>query len=303
MDKTSEALAMRVSWYAILWNAILSAGKLVAGIVGHSAAMVSDAVHSLSDVCSTLIVIVGVRLAGQSADKEHPYGHERFEDVASLILSILLCLTGLSIGYAGLQTILSGRYESLAVPGLPALVAAILSILIKEAMYWYTWAAAKKINSSALMASAWHHRSDALSSVGSFVGIFGARIGYPVLDSAACLVICLFIVKIAIDIFIQAINQMTDKSCDEETVEKIRAIVLSQERVDGVDLLYTRQFGNKVYVDVEICIDGALSLNSSHEVAHAVHDAIEGGFANVKHCMVHVNPKEPGHSPVSDIVW
>ena len=201
MSKTNEQLTMQISRNTILGNIALSAFKLAAGLLGRSAAMLSDAVHSLSDVLSTVVVIIGIKLANQKADREHPYGHERFECVAAILLATILCATGLGIGYGGLQTILSGSYGAISIPGKLALIAAVGSIVVKEGMYWYTRAAAQKIHSNALMADAWHHRSDALSSIGSFVGIWGARIGFPVLDSVACLLISLFIVKAAVDIF------------------------------------------------------------------------------------------------------
>lgn len=288
--KTNQQIAMRVSWTTMAGNLLLSVFKLIAGLAGKSAAMVSDAIHSASDVLSTVIVMIGVHLAGKKADKEHPYGHERFECVAAIVLSVLLCATGIGIGYKGLQKILAGNYGSLAVPGVLALVAALVSIGLKEAMYWYTRGAAKKIDSSALMADAWHHRSDALSSVGSFVGILGARMGFPVLDSVASLVICVFIVKAAYDIFMDAIGKMTDRSCDDEVEQEIRQEVSHQEGVQGVDLLRTRLFGDRIYIDLEILADGNLTLYEGHEIAQRVHDAIEKKFPKVKHCMVHVNP-------------
>lgn len=290
MEKTNEKIAMRISWNTIIGNVLLSAFKLAAGIMGKSAAMLSDAVHSLSDVLSTFIVMIGVRAANKDADKEHPYGHERFESVAAIILAAILCVTGIGIGYGGVQSILAGQYETLAIPGLLALVAAIVSIVMKEGMFWYTRAAAKKINSGALMADAWHHRSDAMSSIGSFVGILGSRMGFPIFDAVACIVICVFIVKAAWDIFMDAINKMTDRACDDDTVEEIRTVILAQDNVQGIDLLQTRLFGDKIYVDVEISADGSIQLSDGHEIAHAVHDAIEGRFCNVKHCMVHMNP-------------
>ena len=286
----NEKLAIRVSRNTIIGNVFLSVFKLVAGIFGQSAAMISDAVHSLSDVFCTFIVIIGVKIANKKADSDHPYGHERFECVAALILSIILCIVGLSIGYSGIRSVLDEE-RSVPVPGMLALVAAIVSILLKEAMYWYTRAAAKKTNSGALMAEAWHHRSDAFSSIGSLAGILGARIGYPVLDPIACIVICVFIVKVAYDIFVDSINKMIDRTCDEETEARIRSIILEQKNVQGIDLLQTRLFGDKIYVDVEISVDGEIPLHEGHDVAHSVHDAIETRVANIKHCMVHVNPQ------------
>ena len=288
--KPREQIAMRVGWVTIAGNAALAAFKLFAGIAGQSAAMVSDAVHTLSDVLSTLIVMVGIKLAGKAADPGHPYGHERFECVAAILLAGVLFATGVGIGYGGLTTVLAGNYQDLAVPGMLALVAAVVSIVSKEGMYWYTRAAAKRIRSDALMADAWHHRSDGLSSIGSFVGIFGARMGFPVLDSVACLVICIFILKAAYDIFREAVGKMVDRSCDQATIDAITAIALEQSGDIGVDRLQTRVFGDKIYVDMEISMRGDLTLFEAHARAHVIHDAIERRLPDVKHCMIHVNP-------------
>lgn len=292
VKQKQENLAMRVSAVTILGNLILTVFKLAAGILAHSGAMISDAVHSASDVLSTFVVIAGVKLSGKESDKEHPYGHERFECVAAVILSVMLAITGAGIGWAGIQTILGDAAE-LVIPGRLALVAAVISIVSKEAMYWYTRNAAKKLDSSALMADAWHHRSDALSSVGSFVGILGARLGIPVLDPVASVVICIFILKAAVDIFRDAISKMLDTSCPEEVENEMREVVQTQEGVLGVDRLQTRLFGDRVYVELDIAADANATLSKAHDVAVRVHDAIEKTFPKVKHCMVHVNPFDP----------
>jgi cation diffusion facilitator family transporter len=285
-----EHTATRVALVTIFWNLILSAGKLFAGIFAHSGAMISDAVHSASDVFSSIIVIIGVRIASQASDKEHPYGHERMECVASIILATVLCITGLAIGLSACRTIFSGDYADLEIPGLMALIAALVSIVVKEAMFWYTRFYAKRLDSGALLADAWHHRSDALSSVGALIGIGGARLGYPILDSVASVVICVFIIKAAYDIFMDAIDKMVDKACDEETETALRDCALSVCGVERIDLLMTRVFGNKMYVDIEIAVDGNATLRTAHSIAEAVHDSIEQQFPKVKHIMVHVNP-------------
>ncbi len=289
-DMQNQKIAMHVSTVSIAVNLLLSLGKLLAGIFGRSGAMISDAVHSASDVFSTVIVIIGVRISSKKSDTNHPYGHERLECVASVILATILLATGIGIGLGGLRTILSGDYETLAVPGVTALAAAAVSIAVKEWMYWYTRAAARKINSGAMMADAWHHRSDSLSSIGAFIGIAGSRMGYPVLDSAACLGISVFIAKAAYEIFMDAVDKMVDKACDTKTEAEIRRVVLSEEGVLGIDRLMTRLFGAKMYVDMEIAADGNKTLYETHDIAERVHDAIEENFPEVKHCMVHVNP-------------
>lgn len=285
----NEKTAMKVSIVSIVSNVFLTIIKFIAGFVSHSGAMISDAVHSLSDVLSTFVVIIGVKLSNKKADKEHPYGHERLECVASIILAVMLMLTGIGIGTTGIQNIIKGKYVILVSSTL-ALVIAIASILVKEAMYWYTRSAAKKINSGALLADAWHHRSDALSSIGSFIGILGAKLGFPVLDSVASIIICLFIIKVAYDIFKDAIDKMVDKSCDEETIKKIEDIIYENKDVVKIDDLRTRMFGNKYYIDVEISVDKDMSVLNAHSIAQNVHDDIEKRLPSTKHCMVHVNP-------------
>lgn len=285
-----KKIAMKVSRVSIVVNLLLSLFKMIAGIVAHSGAMISDAVHSASDVFSTFIVMIGVTVAGRNSDQEHQYGHERMECVASIILAMVLAGTGVGIGYTGIVKIAGGNYGNLVVPETLALIAAIVSIVVKEWMFWYTRAAAKKIKSGALMADAWHHRSDALSSVGAFVGIFGAMMGCRILDPIASVVICVFILKAAFDIFKDAIDKVVDKACDRDTVEKIRNIVMAQEGVLGIDDLRTRLFGSKMYVDIEIQADGSRPLRETHQVAENVHNIIEEEFPECKHCMVHVNP-------------
>ena len=229
-------------------------------------------------------------MASKESDKEHPYGHERLECVAAIVLAMVLLFTGLEIGLQAIRAIVKGNYSNLEVPGMLALIAAIISIVVKELMYWYTRHYAKKIDSSALMADAWHHRSDALSSVGALIGIGGAMLGFPIMDSIASLVIFIFIVKAAYDIFKDAVDKMVDHSCDEAMEHSIYESVLTHSEVLGIDLLQTRIFGNKIYVDVEIRVNASYTLQHAHEIAEEVHDKIEKDFPKVKHIMVHVNP-------------
>ena len=288
--KNTYDIALRVSRISVAANILLSLLKLAAGLLGHSAAMVSDAVHSASDVFSTLIVMVGLRLSRKGEDQDHEYGHERLESVAAVLLAVVLAITGALIGLSGLDRVRSGG--ALEVPSAMALWAAVLSILVKEAMFRYTRQAARRCSSAALMADAWHHRSDALSSVGSLIGIGGAMLGWPVLDSVAAVVISLFILKAALDIFHDAIRQMTDHAASPQLERDMEALVRQQEGVARLDLLKTRQFGSRIYVDVEFSADGDLTLTQSHAIAQQVHDAIEERYPAVKHCMVHVNPME-----------
>ncbi|MDO4174524.1 MAG: cation diffusion facilitator family transporter [Eubacteriales bacterium] len=275
---------------SIIGNIVLSAFKLFAGLAAHSGAMVSDAVHSASDVFSSIIVIIGVKLSARDSDRDHPYGHERMECVAAVVLSGVLLVTGLLIGVQAVQDILSGEDGALDVPGILAGVAAVVSIAAKEAMFHYTKWNAKKIDSSALLADAWHHRSDALSSIGALIGILGARMGYPVLDPIASILICVCIVKAAVDIFRDAVDKMVDHACDPPTEQAMCDCVMQEEGVLHIDVLRTRVFGNKIYVDLEIGVEGQKTLEEAHEVARRVHNSIECQFPKVKHIMVHVNP-------------
>lgn len=287
-----NAVIRRLSLVSLIGNALLSGFKLLAGVWGHSGAMISDAIHSFSDVLTTFIAWFGVKVSRRAADASHPYGHERLECVASLFLGIVLMGTGIGVGRAGLETIFSGQYETITPPGAIALVAAVLSIVSKEAMYWYTRYYAKLIHSDAFMADAWHHRSDAFSSIGSLIGIGGAMLGFPVMDSVASVVICVFILKVPYDILKDAVVKMLDTSCGEQYEAELQKFVSEQKDVVCVDTLHSRMFGSKVYVDLEIEVDGSKTLQEAHDVAERVHTELEHRFPDIKHVMVHLNPAE-----------
>lgn len=289
MTKEDIRLANKVEIRTVIINFILTAAQIVVGILAGSAALISSAIHTLSDGATTIIVIIGVNVAGKKSDNSHQYGHERFECVASMIMAVILAIVGFGIGYGAVMDIIGGEYEPMSME-IAALIIAALTIATKEWMFWYTRAAAKKINSGALMADAWHSRSDAMATGGAFLGILGAKMGFPVLDSVAGLIICVFIVKTAFGIFKDATNQMVDKACDSETQEKLREVILNQDGVRGIDDIKTRVFGAKIFADIEIAADGDLSLTEAHIIAECVHDAVEAGIPEVKHCMVHVNP-------------
>ena len=289
---TQDNTIKKLSIVGIGGNIVLSAFKLFAGIIGKSSAMISDGVHSISDVFATFIAMAGVKMASMEADTDHPYGHERFESIASMVLGVILAFAGLGIGYAGIEKIVSGEYKTLAVPTFLPLIAAVISIVVKEAMYHYTMYHEKRMKSSAFEADAWHHRSDAFSSIGSFIGIGAAKLGYPVMDVIASAIICLFILKTAYDIIHDAIRGVLDTSCSPEFEKKLHDFIENDEDVEGIDLLMTRQFGNKVYVDCEIAVDRYCTLLTAHGIAERVHDSIEKEFPEVKHVMIHVNPGE-----------
>lgn len=288
--KNNEKIAIKVSVISIILNCLLTLIKFISGVISKSSAMISDSVHSLSDVLSTFVVIIGVKISNKKADSDHPYGHERIECVSAIILSGMLFIVGALIGINGIKNVTNS--SNLVMPGILALIASIISIISKEAMYQYTIRVSKKINSAALKADAWHHRSDALSSIGSFIGILGSRLGFKVFDPLASVIISLCIIKVSIDIFKDAIDKMVDKSCDKEVIDKVISVIEKNESVKNIDDIKTRQFGNKAYVDVEISVDENLLLKDAHKVAEEIHDSVENEINIVKHCMVHVNPYE-----------
>ena len=292
MDIRKEA--NKVSITTIFGNVLLAVIKFVAGLISNSKAMISDAIHTLSDILSTFIAIVGVNIASKEEDNSHKYGHERFECIASIVLAMILFITGIELGINGIKDIVSGDYKDFTEPGVLAVIAAVVSIIGKEIMYQYTIHVAKKIKSTALKADAWHHRSDAISSIGALIGIILARNGYLIFDSIASIIIAILICKVSIDIFMDATDKLVDKACDPLFEIELRELILKEKGVLGVDDLKTRMFGSKIYVDIEIAADGNETLKNTHKIAERVHDKIEKTYPEVKHCMVHVNPFEEG---------
>lgn len=290
MNTEFEKTAVIVPKISMIGNGALFIIKMLAGLAAHSGAMVSDAVHSATDVFSDIIVMLGVKLSLKAPDDEHPYGHERFESAAAVVLSVILCITGLFIGYAAVGEIRGKSGGELQTPGIPALIAATVSIAVKEALFRYTRFYAKRLNSGALMAEAWHHRSDALASLGALVGIWGARKGFAWLDPAASLLICCFILRAAGSIFSDAIRKMIDHACSAEMKNAIADCAVSQPGVKCVKNLRTREFGNKIYVDIEICADRELTLSESSAIAERVHCETEKRFEKIKHITVKVSP-------------
>jgi cation diffusion facilitator family transporter len=285
-----KKLAYKVSATTIVGNIILCIFKLLCGIFGRSQALISDAIHSASDVFSTIIVIIGVKISHKASDDNHRYGHERYECLAAIILAFILCITSIYIGYTGINTIVTGNYKTIKAPTMLAVIAAVTSIVLKELMYHYTMHTAKVINSDSLKADAWHHRSDAISSIGSLIGVVGAMVGFVFMDALASIIICIVILKVSFDIVKDSMDKLVDKSCDQKTIDELTEIAVKTQGVIDIDDIKTRLFGNKIYVDIEICCDGNLTLRDAHRIADSVHDNIENSNINIKHCMVHVNP-------------
>lgn len=282
-----DNIGIKVSKNTIIGNILLSIIKVAAGILAKSGAMISDGVHSMSDVLTTIGVIIGLRLSSVPEDDKHQYGHERIESIASLLLAIVLLLVGVGIGWNGARNIAQKHYET---PGILAIFAAILSIATKEWMYFYTMKYAKQINSASLKADAWHHRSDSLSSIGALIGIIGARMGYPILDPLVAFVIAILIIKVSYDIAKQSISQLVDEWAGKEIHDEVLETIKNVKGVESIDLIKTRQHATKIYVDVEITVANEISVKEGHDIAIKIHDMIESKNPNIKHCMVHVNP-------------
>ncbi len=289
-----SSIINRVSVVSILTNGTLSVIKLIAGVFAYSQALISDGVDSLADVLMTLIVLAGVNMGKKSKDANHPYGHEKIESMAAILLSSVLLVTAGGIAFKGVNSInhiiAGGEVET---PKLYALIVAAVSIASKELLYRYAKKAAKKTNSSALMADAWNFRTDAIASVGSFLGVGGAIVGIPLLDPIASLFIAVLIVRVAVKIGITAINEVTDHAADDATQQMIYDTIAMVKGVWYIDELRTRLHGSRLCVDVDIAVDGQISVEQAHGIADQVSEAVYACSLGVKQCMVHVNPYKP----------
>lgn len=279
-----------ISFCSILVNIVLSLGKVIAGISLKSQTLISDAVHSMSDVLSTVIVIIGTFIANKQADEDHQYGHERYEEIASLLLGSLLCFTGYEVAKSAIMSLITQNYNIDTSNIIIGIIVCLISISSKFLMYLITLLKAKQIESSALKADAYHHLSDSLSSIGGLIGLIFVQIGYPITDSIAALVIAIFIFISAFEIIKDATDKLTDKACCDEDLNAIKNIVYKHKNVE-IHRLRTRLFSNRIYVDLEIALDSQLTLQAAHEIAQQIHDELEEQIPKIKHCLIHVNPQ------------
>ena len=280
--------ANKVTLQAIGWNIFLAFIKIIAGILGKSSVMIADGLHSASDIITSMGVLIGNYISSKPFDKEHNYGHEKAETLVSFLLSIILVGVALSIGYEASKSLFN--IEGIAIPTLLPLVVSIISILIKEYQYRITIRIAKKINSPALKADAWHHRSDALSSIAAFVGIGGAMLGFKILEPLASIVVALCVCKVGYDILKNAVNELMDVSIDETYENEIKKIAQLTEGVMNLGSLRTRKHGASAYVDLVICVDGKLTVTSGHDIATNLEKKIQNDINIVKGITVHVEP-------------
>ena len=279
---------LSISIISIVCNLCLSIGKIFVGLFINSQTIVSDGVHSASDVLTTVIVIIGSVIANKEEDKDHPYGHERFEEIASLLLGCFLAFTGFEIARSAFIAMAQEDF-SIDVGHLTfGFLVCVATIILQFALFVIAYIQSKKINCSSLKADAFHHLSDSLSSIGALVGLVFVKMGYYFADSLVAIVISLFIFKTALDVIVDAVGKLTDKACPECEEQKIRSKIEEENVI--IDVLKTRKFSNRVYIDVEISLDGNMSLYDAHTIAEKIHLLIEDEFPSVKHCMVHVNP-------------
>ncbi len=279
-------------------NLLLLIFKFVAGFLGHSAAMIADAVHSLSDFVTDIVVIIFVRISAKPADRDHDYGHGKYETLATAIIGIALLCVGAGIlagGVMDIIAVLNGK--TLQAPGVVALIAAAVSIVVKEIIYRYTVYKGKKLGSGAVVANAWHHRSDAFSSIGTFLGIGGALIGgarWHVLDPIAAIIVSLFIIKVAAGILKGSLQELLEHSLPEEVENEINAIILSVEGVTTPHNLRTRRIGSRLAIEVHIRMNGEITLRKAHETTTIVERLLKEKFGQTTHVTIHTEPlKQP----------
>lgn len=275
-------------------NFLLLIFKFVSGIVGHSAAMIADAVHSLSDFVTDILVLVFVKISSKPADKDHRYGHGKFETLATAIIGAVLLAVGIGIFYQGATSIYAVyNGQVLPSPGYIALIAAAVSIVSKEAVYWYTVIKGKKLNSQAVVANAWHHRSDAFSSMGTLLGIGGAILGgekWAVLDPIAAVVVSIFIVKVAISILNGSLQELLEHALPKTVQEEIKQLILSVDGVSEPHHLRTRRVGSNYAIEVHIRMDGNLSLNEAHHITSLVEKKLKEKYGEGTNLSVHAEP-------------
>lgn len=291
---TREKELTKVTLMGSIGNLVLLSFKFVAGIVAGSAAMVADAVHSLSDFLTDLIVLVFVRIGAKPQDASHDYGHGKFETLATLFVA--LALVGAAIGIIVSGAVKFTRWlqgDTLEVPGKLALWAALLSIVVKEILYRYTAAKGKALQSPAVVANAWHHRSDALSSVGAAIGIGGAILlgeRWAVLDPLAAIVVGAMLVKVAWDLLKESTGELTDSSLPEDTEQEIEAIIRSFPEVSEPHNLRTRRIGNRIAIEAHVRLDGAMSLNQAHDIVSAIEHRLRDRFGSGTIVTIHMEP-------------
>lgn len=295
------AVSSRVAVHTIWGNLGLFVVKAWMGVASGSTALMADALHTLSDIASTIVVLFGIKMAAAPPDKNHPYGHGRAESIAAKILALFLIAVGLGMAYTAFARIRQTDFE---IPTSAALWAALVSIGGKEAMFWYAVSTGRRYNNKALMADAWHHRSDALSSVAALIGIALARAGYPLLDPLSGLAVAALVVFTGGGILRDSINELMDSQTDQGLIQQLKKLAVQVRGCERVDSLHIRRYGSTVVVDLRISVSGQLTVTEGHDVAHAVRNLLINQVDEVSDVLVHVNPLErsrrerPGQSAI-----
>lgn len=291
-----EQTISRVTIGGAIGNLLLAAFKLAAGLLGQSAAMMADAIHSISDLISDVIVLVMVKVSSKAADKGHDYGHGKYETLATVIVAIMLLVVGAELMVSGLQKInvvMAGG--ELAVPGIIALVAALVSILVKELLYQWTARVGKRVNSPAMISNAWHHRTDALSSIGSALGIGGAMLlggQWAVLDPLVCCAISIFIIVISVKMIMPALHELTEGSLSEEVENDVVSLITSVEGIDNVHDLKTRRNGPTIIISAHIVVDPKMTVSEAHHITVLAENAVRSKYGKETLISIHIEPDE-----------
>ncbi len=293
--KEEERIIKNNTLMTMIINAFLAVMKMLAGIFGKSSVLISDAVNSIGDIATNIVVYISAIFSRKERDKDHPYGHEKYDSIISIFLGVAIIITAFEVGREAVIKLYDFFVYGTAIdtPKWFALAAAALTILIKEFLFQKTKRDAKKAHSGALLAQAWDHRSDTIASFGAIVGITGVMLGASYLDPIASLLIAFFILRLGYRIVASGVGQVVDKSADPITEQTIKDIVVKYPEIQSLDVIKTRMFGMKIYVDLEISMDFQLSLEKSHSVAQRLHDEIEEAIPEVLHCMIHCNPYYP----------
>jgi len=295
LDSTQRKKAMdKATWWGLIVNLLLSIGKLIFGFIGHSQALIADGLHSLSDLVSDGMVLLATHHSNIDADEDHPYGHARYETFATITLAVLLTAVGVGIGIDAAYRLMEP--ENIAIPTMITLWVAGASIISKEVLFQYTMIVARKVKSSMLEANAWHHRSDAISSIVVFVGIAGAMWGYPMLDSIAAIIVAIMICKIGWELGHQCFQELVDTGLDSDTLEQVEQAIMQVDGVEELHMLRSRRMGHMALVDLHILVPPRLSVSEGHQISEAVEMALTSQFDEIKDVTVHIDPEDDEHT-------
>lgn len=293
-DNQREKAISKATWVGFGVNVFLSIGKLIAGIVGHSGAMIADAIHSTSDFITDIIVLVFVKISAKPKDEDHDYGHGKYETLATIVIGLMLAGVAIGIFTNNAQRIASFiKGEQLNQPGAIALIAAFVSIVSKEILYWYTVSIANKVESQALKANAWHHRSDAFSSIGTLLGIGGAFFlseKWRILDPIAAIVVGALIVKVAYDLIIPSLNELLERSLPKEHEDEIESIVMSDNRLSDLHNLKTRRIGACIAIEFHVRVRGDMTVDESHGITKQIEHKLRAQYGDTTQVIIHIEP-------------